>query len=112
LSDGNYVAVKSYFSSVQAVSVDAGGRFVSFRNNQFDNVIQLHAESVDRKKWLTDCYTNTSYEILETWRLESSMFPHPYYIVAGCFGRNVIFITESLENDALAVGLLFEGKKH
>jgi len=107
LSNDNYAAQESYFSSVEAVSVDADKQLVTFKKNQL--MLQLTAKRMSREDWLTDCYTNTSYEILETWQLDSSLFLHPYYIVASCFDRNEIFITDSPGNDGLAVGLLFEG---
>lgn len=108
----NKDSLKSYphsylFTDKTELLINAKSRRVEVRNKKGQNII-FKLSRLEKSSWMSDCHTNMSHEILETWKLEAKSVETPLYIYASCFGEERITIANMLEHNRLSV--LFDKK--
>lgn len=85
-------------SNLNYIKVDAEKHQVELF--KADNKLLCNAEVLPKNRWMKDCYTNTSHQDLETWRLKEPTLKKPLYLIASC-DKDFLLLSNSLEEDAL-----------
>ncbi len=68
--------------------------------------LYIKATVLDKNKWIKDCHTNTSHELLETWQLTHASLKQTLYLYSACFNGNEVYLSDSLERDSFQYFLL------
>jgi hypothetical protein len=65
-----------------------------------DSKLLCYADVLPKEKWLEGCFTNTSHQVLETWKLKHTYLKKPLYLVASC-DKDLVLLSNSLDKDSL-----------